>query len=111
VYNVFSDSKLSDQPRSSRDPKVSLPIPISLFDNVEDTGAKGFYGNINNTVAWRDFCEMFAELAEQPFATKEAAPLYSPTIYQRVKRLKPNGKPYRGYRNELNAIGTGGHRC
>jgi len=103
VSNVFSDSELSDQPISTGDPKGSLSIPISFFENVEDTWAKGFYGNMNNTVAWRDFCEMFAELAEQPFASKEAAPLYSPTIYQRVKRTKANGNPYKGYRNELNA--------
>jgi hypothetical protein len=103
VSNVFSDSGHPDQPIAANDLKGSLPIPISLFANVEDTGAKGFYGNMNDTIAWWDFCDMFTGLADQPFATKEAAPLYSPTIYQTIKRLKPNGNPYKGYRNELNA--------
>ena len=88
MSNVFSDSGRSDQPISTRDPKGSLPIPISLFEDVEDTGARGFYGDVNDTVAWRDFCNMLAEFAEHPFATKQAAPLYSPTIYQTVKQTQ-----------------------
>ena len=103
MSTVFSNSGRSDQPIATHDPKGSLPIPISFFENVEDAGAHGFYGNVNNTVGWRDFVTTLAGLAENPFATKEDAPLYSPTIYQTVKRLKPNGKPYKGYRNELNA--------
>jgi hypothetical protein len=103
VSIVFSNSGRSDQPIATHDPKGSLAIPISFFENVEDAGAHGFYRNVNNTVGWRDFVTTLAGLAEHPFATKEDAPLYSPTIYQTVKRLKPNGKPYKGYRNELNA--------
>jgi hypothetical protein len=49
---------------------------------------------------------MLTELAALPFASKEAAPLYFPTIYQTLKQSKPNGNPYKGYRNELNATSS-----
>jgi hypothetical protein len=84
-------------------PNDSLEIPVSLFRNVHDAGENGFYHNINQAVTWGDFCELLEAFAGQPFRCKDAAPLFSPTVYQLLKQFKVNGEPYKGFRNELNA--------
>jgi hypothetical protein len=99
VYNVFSDFDSASQCL----PKDSLPIPVSLFQDARDTGENGFYHDINQAVTWSDLCELLEAFAAQPFRRKEAAPLFSPTVYQTVNQIKVNGEPYKGFRNELNA--------
>ena len=99
MYNLFSDFDCASQYL----PKESLSIPVSLFRDVRDTGENGFYHDINQAVRWGDFCELLKAFAEEPFRRKDAAPLFSPTVYQTIAQFKANGEPYKGYRNELNA--------
>ena len=99
MYNVFSDVDSASQCLS----KDSLRIPVSLFQDVRDTGDNGFYHDINQAVTWCEFCELLEAFAAQPFERKDAAPLFSPTVYQTVNQIKVNGEPYKGFRNELNA--------
>ena len=99
MYNVFSDFDSASQCL----PNDSLEIPVSLFRNVHDAGENGFYYDINQPVTWGDLCKLLQAFAAQPFGCKEAAPLFSPTVYQLLKQFKRSGEPYVGYRNELNA--------
>jgi hypothetical protein len=134
MYDVFSNSGLSDQAILSRDPKGSLPIPVSFFNSVLDVGVKrpffmkddpkasrsalfvseqdadseGFTANahflLNETTEWGLFLDGLRGFAETEYTAKGDAPLFSPTIYRTLVRFDSGGKLFKGFRNEPNAI-------
>jgi hypothetical protein len=81
VSDVFSDSGRPDQPVPMNNPKGSLPIPISFFDDVRDNGGKGFLSGVNHPVTWRELRDTLKRFAEIPFKRKADAPLFSPTVF------------------------------
>src|SRR4051812_38218591 len=82
-------------------------MPLSMFRNKKDSGKPNFFRNVNYSVTWLVFLDEMENYFGTPYANKEDAPLYSPTVYLRIERQKPDGTPCAGYRNVQNATVSG----
>jgi hypothetical protein len=61
---------------------MSDPIVcVSGFKNIYDTGCKGFHFGLNDVVTWSEFTELLACFSELDFPSKEASPLFCPTVF------------------------------
>src|SRR5688500_3767884 len=107
-------------------------IPISFFEHVLDSGqiqsfaqsgevklpnnplfvtreqqGQDFSENANflhnEPIAWDELVRELERFAQEPYLSKEAAPLFAPTVFQTKMYFNGDGNPYRGFRCVHNA--------
>jgi hypothetical protein len=76
---------------------------VSFFQDKWCTGNYHDFDEWNKPLPWQMLGFILESYSQQSFASKEDAPLYCPTVFNKLKQCKKNGEPYDGWRNELNA--------
>ena len=81
------------------------PIVVTQDDiNSDDFASNADFAFNSDEFTWREVTDLLGEYATESFASKEDAPLFSPTRYETKVRLnRAKGLPYKGFRNEHNA--------
>jgi hypothetical protein len=84
-------------------PETNPLVPVSFFASRHDVGDDGGFDDRNQPMLWWNFACLLTRSSRDERPDKTSQMLFAPTLFNKDKQLKPDGTPYGGWRNHLNA--------